>query len=340
MQLASSAAFPEPLLAAMPQLKEKPHMGLPSRNPALYLGFNVCKSTTVLGLRAAEHLERVRSRYTGKERDTESGNDYFGARYYASAMGRWLSPDTDMTLKRILPNPQRWNRYAYVINNPLVRIDPDGLRDIYVFLSYVGDPSAAQAVSYLARNGMSPNWDKIQLEALAHGNHVYIYQGGDSNKTFSATFEHLQAALKKGQTTIDIGHTVLMDMGSGMKAQGIVMGDGITVGNAAYRSENSLVELMSANGGTVAVFGCSSSDLSSAFPGASSFFGISSGRDQGVGGLDGIETSQVNAILGGATFAEQLAITNDNGAAQAAANAQINPSGTGKDSVVKVPPNQ
>ena len=30
---------------------------------------------------------------TGKERDTESGNDYFGARYYASTMGRWLSPD-------------------------------------------------------------------------------------------------------------------------------------------------------------------------------------------------------------------------------------------------------
>ena len=44
-------------------------------------------------------------RCTGKERDAESGNDYFGARYYASTMGRWLSPDTDMTLKRILPNP-------------------------------------------------------------------------------------------------------------------------------------------------------------------------------------------------------------------------------------------
>jgi RHS repeat-associated protein len=28
--------------------------------------------------------------FTGKERDAESGNDYFGARYYASTMGRWL----------------------------------------------------------------------------------------------------------------------------------------------------------------------------------------------------------------------------------------------------------
>ena len=31
--------------------------------------------------------------FTGKERDAESGNDYLGARYYASSMGRWLSPD-------------------------------------------------------------------------------------------------------------------------------------------------------------------------------------------------------------------------------------------------------
>ena len=34
-----------------------------------------------------------RSRYTGKERDTESGNDYFEARYYASSMGRFMYPD-------------------------------------------------------------------------------------------------------------------------------------------------------------------------------------------------------------------------------------------------------
>ena len=31
--------------------------------------------------------------FTGKERDSESGNDYFGARYYAASMGRFMSPD-------------------------------------------------------------------------------------------------------------------------------------------------------------------------------------------------------------------------------------------------------
>jgi len=108
----------------MPLLREKPHHGLPSSNPAVYLSFNVCKSTTVLGLRAAEHLERVRSRSTGKERDAESGNDYFGARYFASSMGRMLSPDP---LGGSLANPQSLNKYAYAFNNPLTNTDPTGL---------------------------------------------------------------------------------------------------------------------------------------------------------------------------------------------------------------------
>jgi RHS repeat-associated protein len=129
MEPAPNHAFYESLPAAMPQLSEKPHQGVPSSNPALYLGFNVCKSTTVLGLRAAEHLERVRSRYTGKERDTESGNDYFGARYYSSAMARFLSPDPFLNSGRP-DDPQTWNRYAYALNNPLKIVDPTGLYNL------------------------------------------------------------------------------------------------------------------------------------------------------------------------------------------------------------------
>jgi len=63
--------------------------------------------------------------FTGKERDAESGNDYFGARYYASAMGRWLSPDAPF-LDQIPSNPQTWNLYMYGRNNPLVMVDPTG----------------------------------------------------------------------------------------------------------------------------------------------------------------------------------------------------------------------
>jgi RHS repeat-associated protein len=68
--------------------------------------------------------------FTGKERDTESGNDYFGARYYASTMGRFLSPDWSAKIEPVpyakLDNPQSLNLYAYVGNNPLSRFDPDG----------------------------------------------------------------------------------------------------------------------------------------------------------------------------------------------------------------------
>ena len=66
------------------------------------------------------------SHFTGKERDSESGNDYFGARYYASTMGRFLSPDPIRISSAHLENPQRWNEYAYGLNNPLINVDIDG----------------------------------------------------------------------------------------------------------------------------------------------------------------------------------------------------------------------
>ena len=67
------------------------------------------------------------SRCTGKKRDAESGNDYFGARYYASSMGRMLSPDPLGPWVADAGDPQSWNMYAYGRNNPLTNIDPTGL---------------------------------------------------------------------------------------------------------------------------------------------------------------------------------------------------------------------
>jgi RHS repeat-associated protein len=66
--------------------------------------------------------------FTGKERDTESGLDNFGARFDSSSLGRFLSPDPLMASARI-SNPQTWNRYSYVLNNPLRFVDPDGLEE-------------------------------------------------------------------------------------------------------------------------------------------------------------------------------------------------------------------
>jgi RHS repeat-associated protein len=65
--------------------------------------------------------------FTGKERDSETGLDYFGARYNASNMGRFMSPDPgqDSGFEH-MDDPQSWNGYAYARNNPLTVTDPDG----------------------------------------------------------------------------------------------------------------------------------------------------------------------------------------------------------------------
>ena len=69
----------------------------------------------------------VNPKFTGKERDYESGLglDYFGYRYLSSAQGRWTSPDQPL-VDQDPANPQSWNLYGYVRNNPLANIDPTG----------------------------------------------------------------------------------------------------------------------------------------------------------------------------------------------------------------------
>jgi RHS repeat-associated protein len=66
-------------------------------------------------------------KFTGKERDSETGLDNFGKRYHASSMGRFMSPDSLLILKQKLIDPQQWNMYSYVRNNPLRFIDPTGM---------------------------------------------------------------------------------------------------------------------------------------------------------------------------------------------------------------------
>ncbi len=68
---------------------------------------------------------QLRHKFTGKERDTESGMDYFLARYYSGPMGRFLSVDPG-NAGAGLADPQTWNAYAYVRNNPTGNVGPDG----------------------------------------------------------------------------------------------------------------------------------------------------------------------------------------------------------------------
>lgn len=107
--------------------------------PSCTIRFAACASSAVYGL--PPHS-------TGKERDPESGNDYFGARYYASSMGRFLSPDWSAKAEPVpygkLDNPQSLNLYAYVGNNPLSRVDATGHVDAAAQCK--GEPSCTVSV--------------------------------------------------------------------------------------------------------------------------------------------------------------------------------------------------
>lgn len=69
-------------------------------------------------------------KFTGKERDSESGLDNFGARYDASSLGRFMTPDwaskPTTVPYALFGDPQTLNLYAYVRNNPVSRTDADG----------------------------------------------------------------------------------------------------------------------------------------------------------------------------------------------------------------------
>ena len=69
-------------------------------------------------------------KFEGKERDTETGNDYFGARYYSNRFGRWLSSDWSAVPVAVpyanLTNPQTLNLYGMVADDPESFADLDG----------------------------------------------------------------------------------------------------------------------------------------------------------------------------------------------------------------------
>ncbi len=101
-------------------------------------------------------------KFTGKERDVETGYDYFGARYLSAKTARFTTTDPSYTLTENLVDPQRWNRYAYVRNNPLRYTDPDGK-----VLSPLDFGFLAVDVYSVASNPRSAlNWAALAVDAV------------------------------------------------------------------------------------------------------------------------------------------------------------------------------
>jgi RHS repeat-associated protein len=116
------------------------------------------------------------SQYTGKEYDPESGLYHFPARQYAPVQGRWLTPDPAGISAMRLDSPQSWNRYAYVLNNPLNFTDPTGL--------YPGGDCDTADPGCSGKDGLAgDDWVYIALEfgELGGSSGIWINFGGQGN---------------------------------------------------------------------------------------------------------------------------------------------------------------
>jgi RHS repeat-associated protein len=82
------------------------------------IGAGIGGRTTGMGYTAL--ADGLRQKFTSKERDSETGLDYFGSRYSSSMQGRFTTADS---WAGKVVNPQSLNRYSYVVNNPLKYID-------------------------------------------------------------------------------------------------------------------------------------------------------------------------------------------------------------------------
>jgi len=93
--------------------------------------------------------DNTRQKFTQKERDVETGLDYFGARYFSNVQGRFTSPDKPFADQDIV-EPQSWNLYSYVRNNPLKYVDDFGDSITYASpeLEAISNAIRAQSPTY------------------------------------------------------------------------------------------------------------------------------------------------------------------------------------------------
>jgi RHS repeat-associated protein len=123
-------------------------------------------------------------KFTGDERDSETNLDHTDFRQYSSALGRWMTPDPAGLDTVHLTNPQSWNRYPYVINDPIDLLDPDGL-DYFDCIWFTGGENCAT----------TQTWS--ELFTLISGTRGAFYIGNETTGDIYATY---------GDTTNHVGY--------------------------------------------------------------------------------------------------------------------------------------
>jgi RHS repeat-associated protein len=150
-------------------------------------------------------------KFTGHERDIVAGDgltlDYMHARYDNPSLGRFLSVDPIMPIEAMRA-PQLWNRYSYVGNNPVGRVDPTGK-----VLQFFGGSDDLDKVKKIANSGLNG----YQLNIGANGVASLSKAKANGNETKE------QKALREGlQRVIGDKATTAIDVAS--HAQGVVIG--------------------------------------------------------------------------------------------------------------------
>ncbi|HYR76178.1 MAG TPA: RHS repeat-associated core domain-containing protein [Pyrinomonadaceae bacterium] len=162
------------------------------------IGVTIGGRTSGMGYSAVDGL---RQKFTRKERDNETGLDFFGARYYGSVQGRFTGADPKMLGLKQVVNPQRWNRYAYVVNNPLALYDPDGQDDDGQGGSKVIDVFVAISSKQLHDAGVSVSQEALQKIGDKNGYKVNVHNLEQS------TIANVEQSLKTADATFVIGHS-------------------------------------------------------------------------------------------------------------------------------------
>jgi RHS repeat-associated protein len=133
----------------------------------------------------------VRQRFTGYEMDGETGLNFAQARYQSPVQGRFTSVDPLGASANVI-NPQSFNRYSYVNNNPTNFIDPTGMMLSDIGVSQTADPFQAQQLEHSALREFQLTAN--EQWAAAHGGSA-VYEGNHASFMPDSSGEAMSAGV-------------------------------------------------------------------------------------------------------------------------------------------------
>jgi RHS repeat-associated protein len=169
-------------------------------------------------------------KFTGKERDSESGLDNFETRYFGSSFGRFMSPDAANIAGDLdeSGNPQSWNAYAYVRNNPVNAVDPNGEDCVYA-----GDFKNSGTV--LVERGDHCSYASGSYVEGHIDENSFVYDQKNNQLTYNVSDTGASGVISVGPSNAGIGDSdrfAAVQMGVGLGEQGVNWATRTTAENA------------------------------------------------------------------------------------------------------------